>query len=95
MLQDIRAIRVRRKLCSSITYPACPSGRPTELIPWNKVTRIEDDAIFIVPADILRQVDEKNGDRHVTIHTLGFVGADREFMQSLAQHTGGKYSDIK
>jgi magnesium transporter len=26
-------------------------GRPTELIPWNKVTRIEDDAIFIVPAD--------------------------------------------
>ena len=26
-------------------------GRPTELIPWNKVTRIEDDAIFIVPAE--------------------------------------------
>lgn len=26
-------------------------GRPTELIPWEKVTRIEDDAIFIVPAE--------------------------------------------
>ncbi len=26
-------------------------GRPTEMIPWNKVTRIEDDAIFIVPAE--------------------------------------------
>jgi magnesium transporter len=26
-------------------------GRPTELIPWNKVTRIEDDAIFITPTE--------------------------------------------
>jgi CBS domain-containing protein/sporulation protein YlmC with PRC-barrel domain len=26
-------------------------GQPTELIPWDKVTRIEDDAIFIIPAE--------------------------------------------
>ena len=26
-------------------------GRPTELIPWSKITRVEDDAIFIVPTD--------------------------------------------
>ncbi len=26
-------------------------GHPTELIPWNRVTRIEDDAIFINPAE--------------------------------------------
>jgi CBS domain-containing protein/sporulation protein YlmC with PRC-barrel domain len=26
-------------------------GRPSELIPWSKVTKIEDDAIFIAPAD--------------------------------------------
>src|SRR5271157_2128113 len=26
-------------------------GKPTEFIPWEKVTRIEDDAIFVVPAE--------------------------------------------
>jgi magnesium transporter len=26
-------------------------GKPTEFVPWEKVTRIEDDAIFIQPAD--------------------------------------------
>jgi len=26
-------------------------GRPTELVPWNKVARIEDDAIFITPTE--------------------------------------------
>ena len=26
-------------------------GKPTEFVPWEKVTRIEDDAIFVEPAD--------------------------------------------
>lgn len=45
--------------------------------------------------DIIRVIDERGKDRHVTIHTLGFKGADREMMMAVARHTGGKYSDIK
>jgi hypothetical protein len=39
-------------------------------------------------------VDEYK-ERHVTIHTLGFQGADVEMMQAIAERTGGGYSDIK
>jgi hypothetical protein len=54
------------------------------------------DGTTIVPTEtILRCVDEYGKDRHITVHTLGFQGADREMMQALAKHTGGKYSDIK
>ncbi|MCO5165261.1 MAG: VWA domain-containing protein [Planctomycetes bacterium] len=45
-------------------------------------------------ADILAVIDAHK-DRRVTIHTLGFIGADREMMIEVARHTGGKYSDIR
>ncbi len=45
--------------------------------------------------DILSVIDNRGKDRHVTIHTLGFKGADREMMMAVARHTGGKYSDIR
>lgn len=46
-------------------------------------------------ADILGVIDDRGKDRHVTIHTLGFKGADRDMMIAVARHTGGKYSDIR
>ncbi len=33
--------------------------------------------------------------RRVRIHTLGFRGANVEFMQKLADMTGGEYRDIR
>ena len=39
-------------------------------------------------------VDEYK-ERHVTIHTLGFQGADVEMMKAVAARTGGRYSDIQ
>lgn len=54
------------------------------------------DGTTIVPTeDILRVVADYSKDRKVTIHTLGFRGADRDMMQRLAEQTGGKYSDIE
>ena len=33
--------------------------------------------------------------RGITIHTMGFVGADLAMMQAVADRTGGRYSDIE
>ena len=44
---------------------------------------------------ILKLIAEKNGTKKVRIHTLGFKGADQEFMKAVAAATGGEYSDIK
>jgi hypothetical protein len=55
-----------------------------------------DDGQTPIPTDeILQVIDELGKDRHVTIHTLGFRGADRDMMMAVARHTGGKYSDIR
>jgi len=54
-----------------------------------------DGTTPVETADILAVIDEKGKDRHVTVHTLGFRGADKEMMMALARHTGGKYSDIR
>lgn len=49
-----------------------------------------------IPTDtILNLIAERNASRHVRIHTLGFKGADPEFMKAVASATGGEYSDIK
>lgn len=57
---------------------------------------VTHDGTTQVPTDqVLEAVREGMGDRHVTIHTMGFEGADRALMQALAGETGGKYSDIK
>lgn len=54
------------------------------------------DGTTPVPLDaILGVIDDVGKDRNVTIHTLGFQGADREAMMAIARHTGGKYSDIR
>jgi hypothetical protein len=45
--------------------------------------------------EIIGLIDSLGKDRNVTIHTLGFQGADREAMMAIARHTGGKYSDIR
>jgi hypothetical protein len=44
---------------------------------------------------ILDLIAKHNEKRHVRIHTLGFVGADPEFMRAVSKATNGKYSDIK
>jgi hypothetical protein len=44
---------------------------------------------------ILDLIAKRNEKRHVRIHTLGFVGADPEFMRAVSKATNGKYSDIK
>ena len=44
---------------------------------------------------ILEMVRDKNKFRRVKIFTLGFVGANRRFMQDLADQNYGKYRDIK
>jgi hypothetical protein len=38
---------------------------------------------------------KENKFRKITIHTLGFTGANFEFMQKLSQMTGGKFREIK
>ena len=54
------------------------------------------DTQFVVEA-IFRMVEEMKvrRDTPVVIHTLGFVGANRQFMQTLAEMTGGTYKDIE
>lgn len=44
---------------------------------------------------ILDLIHDRNSVRKLHVHTLGFVGADREFMQAVAKAGGGEYSDIK
>ncbi|MEZ0229308.1 MAG: VWA domain-containing protein [Planctomycetota bacterium] len=44
---------------------------------------------------ILKLIEDKNATRKVRIHTLGFKGADPEFMKAVSAATGGEYSDIK
>lgn len=57
---------------------------------------VTHDGTTQVPTEkVLEVVREAMRDRHVTIHTMGFEGADRSLMEALAQETGGKYSDIK
>lgn len=54
-----------------------------------------DGTTPVATEDILAVIDNRGKDRHITIHTLGFKGADREMMIAVARHTGGKYSDIR
>ncbi len=55
----------------------------------------KDGQTRIPTETILKLIEEKNGTRKVRIHTLGFVGADVDFMKAVAAATGGEYSDIK
>ena len=49
----------------------------------------------IPTSEILGVIDSEGAGRHVTIHTMGFEGADRAMMRAVADHTGGRYSDIR
>lgn len=54
------------------------------------------DGTTPIPTEvILKLIADKNATKKVRIHTLGFVGADRDFMKAVAAATGGEYSDIK
>jgi Mg-chelatase subunit ChlD len=54
------------------------------------------DGTTRIPTEvILKLIEEKNATRKVRIHTLGFKGADQDFMKTVAKATGGEYSDIK
>jgi hypothetical protein len=54
------------------------------------------DGTTRIPTEvILKLIEDKNATKKVRIHTLGFVGADQEFMKAVAKATGGEYSDIK
>jgi len=54
-----------------------------------------DGTTPIPTAEILDVIDTEGRGRHVTIHTMGFEGADRAMMEAVAAHTGGEYSDIR
>lgn len=54
-----------------------------------------DGTTFMTPAEVVSVVDEYGRGRAVTIHTLGFTGADKSMMQAVADKTGGRYTDIK
>lgn len=58
-------------------------------------TATHDGTTPVPTEDIISVIDTRGKDRHVTIHTLGFKGADREMMMEVARHTGGRYSDIR
>ncbi|MGE0707336.1 MAG: VWA domain-containing protein [Planctomycetota bacterium] len=47
------------------------------------------------PEVIYKLCREEDRGRGIKVHTMGFRGASREFMQKLASLTGGTYSDIK
>ena len=55
----------------------------------------KDGTTRIPTETILKLIEEKNASRHVRIHTLGFKGADVDFMKAVAHATGGEYADIK
>lgn len=54
-----------------------------------------DGTTFLTPAEMVSVVDELGQGRSVTIHTLGFTGADKSMMQAVADKTGGRYTDIR
>lgn len=78
----VRALEVEGVRCIYLLSDGIPthSGQPQDRVPT---------------ADILRAIDEHRGDRKITIHTLGFREADPEMMRAVAEHTGGKYSEIR
>lgn len=47
------------------------------------------------PEEVYKVVRKCDRGRGITIHTMGFVGANKQFMQQLSSMTGGRYSDIK
>ena len=54
------------------------------------------DGTTRIPTDtILALIASKNATKRIRIHTLGFPGADPEFMKAVSAATGGEYSDIK
>ena len=55
----------------------------------------QDGTTRINTEEILAVIDQYGKGRHVTVHTMGFEGADRDMMQKVAEHTGGRYSDIR
>ncbi|MBL4847722.1 MAG: VWA domain-containing protein [Planctomycetes bacterium] len=48
----------------------------------------------LAPEEVYKVVRSGDKGRGITIHTMGFVGANRTFMQKLSSMTGGRYSDI-
>jgi hypothetical protein len=45
--------------------------------------------------EILEWARKENRFRKVTIHTIGFMGANKEFMEQLARENNGKFKDLK
>lgn len=46
------------------------------------------------PEEVYKAVRAGDKGRGIAIHTMGFVGANKKFMQKLSSMTGGRYSDI-
>ena len=46
------------------------------------------------PEEVYKVVKDHDRGRHIVIHTMGFIGAPRKMMETLAKMTGGRYSDI-
>ena len=53
------------------------------------------DGTTPVPTEEILAVLEEYKAKHVTVHTLGFKGADVAMMKSVAEKAGGTYTDIK
>jgi hypothetical protein len=54
-----------------------------------------DGTTFLTAGEMVSVVEELGQGRSVTIHTLGFTGADKSMMQAVADKTGGRYTDIR
>lgn len=48
-----------------------------------------------VPTEVMLEVLEEFKAKHVTVHTLGFKGADVDMMKRVAEKGSGTYTDIK
>ena len=53
------------------------------------------DGTTPVPTEEILAVLDEFQAKHVTVHTLGFKGADVAMMKAVAEKAGGTYTDIK
>jgi CBS domain-containing protein/sporulation protein YlmC with PRC-barrel domain len=62
-------------------------GRPTELVPWDKVTRIEDNAIFIAPS-------ETGGPYPPFVDQKGWILLNEHLMGRTILDTNGRRTEV-
>jgi CBS domain-containing protein/sporulation protein YlmC with PRC-barrel domain len=62
-------------------------GEPTELVPWNRVTKVEDDAIFILP--------NEQGDRYPPfVDQQGWILLDQHLMGRTVFDMDGRRTEV-